>query len=79
MAQEHQSVPAVVALANGEVIGFAYAGEYRLCPCYEWISRFSFYIDESFRGLCVGKILLRALIDKAKRLGYWKLVSRIFA
>ena len=76
--EEHQNVPAVIALADSGVIGFAYAGEYRLRPCYEGIGEFSVYIDESFRGMGVGKVLLRALIDEAKNLGYWKLVSRIF-
>lgn len=76
--KEHQNVPAVVGVIDEKVIGFAYAGEYRTRPCYRGIGEFSVYIDENFRGLGIGKILLNAMLEEAKSLGYWKLVSRIF-
>lgn len=76
--EEHQDVPAVVGVVDGSVIGFAYAGEYRPRSCYRGIGEFSVYVDENFRTHGVGKMLLNAMIDEAKDLGYWKLVSRIF-
>jgi len=35
-------------------------------------------MDREFRGHGIGKVLLNALIEEARKLGYWKLVSRIF-
>ena len=68
----------MVAIIDGIVVGFAYAGEYRPRQCYRGIGEFSVYLDRDFRGQGIGKRLLNALIDEARRLGYWKLVSRIF-
>ncbi len=59
-------------------MGFAYAGEYRSRPCYRGIGEFSVYVDENFRSHGIGKMLLNAMIEEAKTLGYWKLVSRVF-
>jgi phosphinothricin acetyltransferase len=67
-----------VAIVDGVVMGFAYAGEYRSRPCYRGIGEFSVYVDENFRSHGIGKMLLNAMIEEAKTLGYWKLVSRVF-
>ena len=75
---EHPGAPAVVAVSDGEVVGFAHAGEYRARACYRGIGEFSVYVDAQFRSRGVGKSLLRALTAEAQGLGYWKLVSRIF-
>lgn len=74
----HTGYPAVVAEHGGRVVGFAYAGEYRPRECYRGIGEFSVYMDREFRGHGIGKVLLNALIEEARKLGYWKLVSRIF-
>ena len=70
--------PFVVALDQDEVVGFASAGAYRSRPCYRGIGEFSVYVARSHRGRGVGRVLLAALIAEAERLGFWKLVSRIF-
>jgi phosphinothricin acetyltransferase len=71
-------LPFVVALDGDEVVGFASAGAYRSRPCYRGVGEFSVYVGRSHRGRGVGRVLLIALIDEAERLGFWKLVSRIF-
>jgi L-amino acid N-acyltransferase YncA len=70
--------PFVVALDGGVVIGFASAGAYRSRPCYRGVGEFSVYVARSYRGRGVGRALLAALIAEAERLGFWKLVSRVF-
>ncbi|MCL4493983.1 MAG: arsinothricin resistance N-acetyltransferase ArsN1 [Firmicutes bacterium] len=76
--QTHEGYPAVVVEEDGYVVGFATAGEYRPRRCYQGIGEFSVYIDRDFRGRGLGKMLLNALIADARRLGYWKLLSRVF-
>jgi phosphinothricin acetyltransferase len=70
--------PFVVAEQGGRVVGFASAGAYRSRPCYRGVGEFSVYVARSHRGRGVGRVLLAALVDEAERLGFWKLVSRVF-
>jgi len=70
--------PAVVALIDGEIIGWAGAGPYRARECYRGIGEFSLYVRRDWRRRGVGDALLAALLSEAERLGLWKLLSRIF-
>jgi L-amino acid N-acyltransferase YncA len=70
--------PAVVAEAEGQVVGWAGAGPYRTRECYRGIGEFSVYVRRDWRARHIGDILLPALIAEAERLGLWKLLSRIF-
>ncbi len=70
--------PAVVAEADGEVVGWAAAGPYSSRPCYRGIGEFSVYVRRDWRGRGVGGGLIDALIEEAERLGLWKLTSRVF-
>ena len=70
--------PTIIAEIGGAVVGWASISLYRPRECYAGIGEFSFYIDRGARGKGVGKTILQALIDEAERLGYWKLLSRVF-
>jgi phosphinothricin acetyltransferase len=70
--------PAVVAEAEGQVVGWAGAGPYGTRECYRGIGEFSVYVRREWRGQHVGDVLLPALIAESERLGLWKLTSRIF-
>jgi L-amino acid N-acyltransferase YncA len=70
--------PTIVAEIDGKVAGWASISLYRPRACYAGIGEFSFYIDREARGKGVGQTILKALIDEAERLGYWKLLSRVF-
>ena len=70
--------PAVVAQIDGEIIGWAGAGPYRVRECYQGIGEFSMYVHRDWRRRGVGDLLLASLISEAERLGLWKLLSRIF-
>jgi L-amino acid N-acyltransferase YncA len=70
--------PVLVAERDDLVIGWAGLSSYRSRDCYRGVGEFSIYIDRAARGQAVGKMLLNALVDDAARLGYWKLLSRIF-
>lgn len=70
--------PILVATMDGTVVGWASIGEYRPRACYAGIGEFSVYLARAARGQGLGKRLLEALVDEARGLGYWKLLSRIF-
>lgn len=70
--------PTIVAEIEGKVVGWASISLYRPRQCYAGIGEFSFYIDREARGKGVGQTILKALIDEAEQLGYWKLLSRVF-
>jgi L-amino acid N-acyltransferase YncA/protein-tyrosine-phosphatase len=70
--------PAIVVERVGQVVAWAGAGTYRARPCYDPIVEHSVYVDRGHRGSGVGRIALEALCAEAERLGFLKLVSRIF-
>lgn len=88
LIQEHdERHPILVAAKDNEVnlgqqpetiVGWASISTYRPRSCYSGVGEFSIYVREGFRGRGVGKRLMISLIEEGKRLGYWKLLSRIF-
>jgi L-amino acid N-acyltransferase YncA len=70
--------PTIVLEADGDLIAFATAGPYRLRACYGGIAEHSVYVDQAHRGKGAGRFALTALCDEYARLGFWKLLSRIF-
>ena len=68
----------IVIERGGEIVAWAGAGSYRSRPCYDPIADHSVYVDRDQRGGGVGRVALEALCAEAERLGFLKLVSRIF-
>lgn len=73
----YESSPAGSDVAD-QVLAWASIASYRARACYAGIGEFSIYVREGHRGQGVGTHLLLALVTEAERLGYWKLLSRIF-
>ena len=70
--------PIVVIEDGGEFIAFASTSTYRPRECYSGIAEFSVYASRSARGRGAGKAAMLALIEAARKAGFWKLVSRVF-
>jgi phosphinothricin acetyltransferase len=70
--------PLIVAERHDVVVGWSRATEYRQRKAYDGVREFSVYVGKSARGTGVGVVLLHSLIAECERLGYYKLVSRIF-
>ncbi len=70
--------PTMVVERDGQVVAWASAGLYRARPCYEPIAEHAVYVDRAQRGTGVGRIALEALCAEAERLGFLKVVSRVF-
>lgn len=62
--------PWLVALADDEVIGYAYAASHRERPGYRWSVDVSTYVAEAWRGRGVGTRLYRALFALLRLQGF---------
>jgi L-amino acid N-acyltransferase YncA len=69
--------PYLVAQRAGELLGFAYAGPYRMRPAYKWTVEDSIYIAPQVQGHGVGSALLRRLIELSESKGYRQMIAVI--
>ncbi|GAA5345518.1 arsinothricin resistance N-acetyltransferase ArsN1 family A [Planifilum fimeticola] len=68
----------LVAERAGAVRGWASLNPYSHRCAYSGVADISIYIDRSWRGKGVGSLLLRALEEKARENGFYKLVLFTF-
>lgn len=64
-----RGLPYLVAEADGVVLGYAYAGPFRLRAAYRYTVEDSIYVSPDAVGQGVGKALLKALIEACEALG----------
>jgi L-amino acid N-acyltransferase YncA len=64
-------LPYLVAEAQGEIAGFAYAGAYRPRPAYRFAIEDSVYVADGLRGQGIGSALLGELVVACER-GQWR-------
>ena len=69
--------PAVVAVADGMVLGFGSLSAYRDRPAYAATVEDSVYVGAIHRGTGVGRALLEELVHLATRHGFHSVVGRI--
>ncbi len=70
--------PAVVALDDeGTVLGFGSLSVYRDRPAYSTTVENSVYVDRSYRGQGVGRVLLGELISLATQHGFHCVMARV--
>ena len=69
--------PYIVAVIDGKVAGYAYAGAYRTRPAYRFSVEDSVYIDPSMQRRGLGKILLARLIEESEKRGYRLMIAVI--
>ena len=72
-----QELPYLVALLDGVVRGYAYAGRYRTRPAYRYTLEDTVYVEPGFEGRGIGSALLCELINQCERLGYRRMVAVI--
>ena len=61
--------PYLVAEANGIILGYAYAGQFRGRDAYRWAVETSIYVDEHHKRQGIGKKLHEALETALKKQG----------
>ena len=69
--------PYFVAVLDGCVVGYAYAGAYRNRPAYRFTVEDSVYVAPEAHGRGIGTLLLKALIDASIAQGYRLMVAVI--
>lgn len=69
--------PFLVAEREGEVVGYAYATQFRDRPAYRSTCENSIYIAPAHMGEGIGRTLLAALIDAAERAEFRQMVAVI--
>ena len=70
--------PVVVAEDGGVVIGWGSLNPFSARAAYRFVADFSVYVERSWRGRGVGRVLLTRLIELGREHGYHKLVLSAF-
>ena len=70
--------PVLVAERGGTVAGWGSLNVFNPRPAYMHVVDFSIYVGREARGAGIGQALLAALIERARELGYHKLVLAAF-
>jgi len=76
-ARHADGFPVLVAEADGHVIGFGSYGTFRLYEGFQGTVEHSVYVATTARGKGVGRALLAALIDSARRQGKKVIVGAV--
>jgi L-amino acid N-acyltransferase YncA len=69
--------PYFVAILDGRVAGYAYAGAYRPRPAYRFTVENSIYLDPSFHRRGIGALLLERLIVECEARGFRQMIAVI--
>jgi phosphinothricin acetyltransferase len=69
--------PYLVAVIDGDVLGYAYAGPYRSRPAYRFTVENSVYVAHDSHRRGIGKALLQALIEACTEKGFRLMVAVI--
>jgi len=75
----HLSTCRLVALRDGEVVGWAALSPASVRYVYRGVAEVSVYVAESARGQGIGPALLRAVITESERNGIWTVQAVIHA
>jgi L-amino acid N-acyltransferase YncA len=69
--------PWIVAVEDGRVLGYAYAGRFREREAYRWTAETTVYLAEAAQGRGVGRLLYGALVATLTRQGFTRAVGAI--
>lgn len=76
-AVAERGLPYLVGEAGGRIVGFAYAGPFRLREAYRYTVEDSVYVAADCLSRGVGRTLLGALLDACETLGMRQMVALI--
>jgi phosphinothricin acetyltransferase len=71
------ALPWLVAQAAGQVLGYAYANQFRPRPAYRFCVENSVYVDQPARGRGIGRLLLIELLARCEAAGARQMVAVI--
>jgi len=79
IASHGPSHPVVVAEVDGQVVGFGALSPWASRPAWHRTVEVSSYVDRDQRGRGVGRALMDALVDRARRAGHHAVIGQIVA
>jgi phosphinothricin acetyltransferase len=68
-------LPYLVAMADSDVVGYAYASPYRARSAYRHTVEDSIYVAQGMHGHGIGKALLQAVIRRCTESGFTQMVA----
>lgn len=74
----HLGAPRLVAVAGGEVVGWAALAPYSDRCAYGGVAEDSVYVSDAARGQGVGRALLEELLRGAEEAGIWTVQAGVF-
>jgi len=75
----NNNFPVYVAEVDGKVAGFSSFGHFRVWPCYRYTVEVSVYVERTFRGMGISKLLLQLLIERAMEMDMHAVIAGISA
>ena len=78
LAARNSRHPVLIAVVAGQAVGWGSLNPFNPRKAYDHVADFSLYVERGWRGKGVGGGLLAALIERARGLGYHKLVLAAF-
>lgn len=69
--------PWLVAMCDGDVAGYAYAGQHRERAAYQWSADVSVYVHKDFQRRGIGRALYTPLFAILRALGYYNVYAGI--
>jgi L-amino acid N-acyltransferase YncA len=72
-----RGLPFLVAVEEGEVLGYTYAGPFRQRSAYRYTVEDSIYVAPFVVRRGIGRVLLAALIERCTALGYRQMIAVI--
>ncbi|KIL98324.1 Phosphinothricin N-acetyltransferase [Paramagnetospirillum magnetotacticum MS-1] len=76
-AVEARGLPFLVAVEEGEVLGYTYAGPFRQRSAYRYTVEDSIYVAPFVVRRGIGRVLLAALIERCTESGYRQMIAVI--
>ena len=74
----HLTFARLVAMYNNEVVGWAALSPVSSRCVYGGVAEVSVYVDESYKGIGIGKLLLKKLVTESESNNIWTLQAGIF-
>jgi L-amino acid N-acyltransferase YncA len=72
-----RGLPWLVAEVDGLIVGYAYAGPYRLRPAYRYTVENSVYLDPEWTGRGIGRMLMERVMAECERTGCRQMIAVI--
>jgi L-amino acid N-acyltransferase len=76
-SRQEQHYPLLVAVDAGQVCGFGSFGDFRSWPGYRYTVEGTVHVAQESRGRGVGRLLLMALVERAKLAGKHSMIAGV--